>query len=234
MLVFNQEDHTYFLDGIECISVSEFFKEFEKQFNAKVIAPRAAKKRGVSVEVILAEWEIARLIGISYGNTLHFTIEAYEKYGKMPVRRYLVHIITQYEKLMKPYRDDGWEVIPEDRIGNSLYRVAGSRDIVLRKDGKFKIIDFKTDYDLHNKIKKAHGYLTGPLENFKATRLNVYRVKMSIYAHLDELAGHTFDGLELWHWDDEKFNVIKLDKIDVTELFNHRRRQILDEDNHPF
>ena len=197
MLVFNEKEHSYHLDGIKCISVSEFFKNFQDEFNALMIAPRVAKKRGVSVEQILAEWDLKRLIGISYGNTLHFVIEAYEKYGLMPTRVYLVHIVNKYKKLIEPYKKDGWTVVAEDRIGNSEFKIAGSRDLVIRKGNKFKIIDFKTDYDLHNKIKPSYGYLKEPLQNYKATRLNVYRVKMSIYAHLEELTGMEFDGLEL-------------------------------------
>lgn len=224
-LKFDAETHSYTIDGSPAKGVSKFFHEFEEEFNAKKIAPFSAKKLGITVEEVLEMWEIKKTIGISYGNMLHFTIEGWGKYGMEPIRPYLVFILDEYKKMIQPYIDEGWDIVYEDQIANKEYMLAGTRDLVLRKDNKFKIIDFKTDFDLHNKIKPVRGYFKAPLQNYKASRLNAYRVKMSIYKHLEELTGAEFDGLELWHWEDG-FTVHKLKPVDVTPLFEIRKKQL--------
>ena len=51
------EPHVYIIDGQQLTSGTAFVGEFKEKFDSQGLSVKSAKKKGVSVEEILADWE---------------------------------------------------------------------------------------------------------------------------------------------------------------------------------
>jgi ATP-dependent exoDNAse (exonuclease V) beta subunit len=180
---FHEDTHQYFIRGEEYKSVTTFLKRFQPHFDAQRIAPFSAKKRGISVEEILAEWEAEKDKGSNRGSSLHLYIEK-DLLGKAHSDETLdPKLIDQYERFKKTFLKDYTPIVCEKVIYDDEYRIAGMIDAVFhhRPSRGLVIIDWKTNKKIDN---KSYDKYEMPLDHLASNKINDYALQISIYRYL--------------------------------------------------
>lgn len=143
-LEFDARTHTYNSRGRALSSVSSVVKRFSEPFDADKIAGFVARKRGISKEEVLAEWEAKKNAACNRGNAAHYFGENY-KTGNAGI----IKPITGYDQAIIAF----WDSIPDHiepllfelQMFSDTFGIAGTSDIILynTKTGKFIIADYK-------------------------------------------------------------------------------------------
>lgn len=186
-LQFDEKSHKYFLsDKPLKDSVSSKLKQFYTPFNSDGISHFVALKRGVSKEVIQAEWKAIADESIGIGNRTHL-------FGELFTFNRNLRPSSGYEVAVMKF----WNELPEHIVPvcvelqmyhfKELY--PGTADIVLynKKTGKFIIADYKTNKDLHKNYKKQK--LLYPFNTMLDCPLSKYKLQLSYYQILLEQTG---------------------------------------------
>lgn len=103
-----------------------------------------------------------------------------------------------------------YEIVHSElRMGNKNLKLAGTTDLVLKKDNKYIIADFKTNEDLNKNYAK---YLFKPFDSFIDSPINKYMIQLSTYKILISQLYHIS---ELWviHIQPENYNIIQLPDV---------------------
>lgn len=139
-LYLDRESHEYEdEDGNKFISGSTWAGQFEKPFNAELIAPKVAEKKLTTVEKVLDGWEMKSEVSLSYGTTLHKAIECAIKYNELPNNPHLAALAQDALDLIKDQ-----EVSSEQFICSFEDKACGIVDILVNLGGKrVKIVDIK-------------------------------------------------------------------------------------------
>lgn len=205
-MLFNKEKHTYKLNGEEYKSVSSWIDNFTNPFPKDLIAGKVAKRDGVDKDFVLKEWEAKGDLSRSYGNAIHKSIEYYIKYKEKPDHKHLKDVVDNFIEL-SDFEDMESEIV----VFSEEKKIAGTVDVLGKnEDGTFTIIDIKTNGNIN---KKSSNYMKSPFEKLKDTKMNRYKLQLSMYKKLAEENGLDVSGLELWHWDGEEFKIKKIDSL---------------------
>jgi len=197
-LIFNKEAHTYHLDGKELKSVSKWIEQFVPKFDSEAVSMACAKRDNLNQQDILDKWEKKKNISVHLGNWVHESIEYYLKYDKdftnAPVEAFKKHQ-TQNRYLSET-------IVHNDEI-------AGTIDLIeVIEKGKVKIHDFKTNEDLY----KKKGKLLGEYKHLENSPVNKYTLQLNKYKELLQgMKDVEVLELNLWHYKDGEFKIIKLD-----------------------
>jgi len=197
-LIFNKEAHTYHLDGKELKSVSKWIEQFVPKFDSEAVSMACAKRDNLNQQDILDKWEKKKNISLHLGNWVHESIEYYLKYDKdftnAPVEAFKKHQ-TQNRYLSET-------IVHNDEI-------AGTIDLIeVIEKGKVKIHDFKTNEDLY----KKKGKLLGEYKHIENSPVNKYTLQLNKYKELLQgMKDVEVLELNLWHYKDGEFKIIKLD-----------------------
>jgi hypothetical protein len=210
MMDFDDKCHEYYDHGKVYQSVNEWLSQFKTPFAKEAVAKMVAKKRGLTPEQVIEEWELNASIAINYGNAIHKGIEYWIKTGQ---RSGLDHILKATNAFSDKY--DRSNLFSEMIVKNDDLLLAGTMDVMV-KEGKREvgIVDIKTNADLD---KKAYGKFKEPFQDLPQTNINEYRLQLSTYKHLCELQGLKVNYIRLEHWDGNKFTEIELKPIDLTQ-----------------
>jgi hypothetical protein len=213
---FNKETHTYTHNGEVYKSVSEFIGQYFPEFKKDIISSAVAKRDGLEKQDVLDKWKMKGEMAQDYGNAIHTAIEMFLKYGEKPDHNHLKDAVDQYEELNE-YETVRSEIVfyCEDK------KIAGTSDLVVKLGNKEVIIrDIKTNGDLH---KDGYNKMKEPFKELEDSKLNKYRLQLSVYKYLAEVMGLKVKKLEIWYWDGNKFEVMEIEPIDV---FNYKSKKI--------
>jgi len=204
-MLFNKDTHEYIIEqqGVKKVlrSVTDYISEFVPPFQKHAISQAIAKKEGIDVADVLAKWDKKRDLSLNLGNWVHESIEYYLKYDptfrNQPVEAFIDNINPEHS-----YHS---EVIV---YGQNL---AGTIDLIeLKNDGNVALHDFKTNADL----RKGYGKLLAPFDDYKNNALNKYRLQLTVYKKLlESMKNVTVDALNIWHYQDGKFDIIPVEPI---------------------
>jgi len=183
----DKESHRYYdRDGREYESVSRFIGRFSKPFDRELISRMSAKKKGVSQDSLLAEWDKKRDDSIDHGNRIHDALEKFEKTTLIdPSNEDLRPMILSVNSVYKDYYRRHAEVILYD----SEELIAGTTDKLLQttshKNCVIDFDDFKTNLKKGIQYKNEYGnYMLGPVSHLMDCNYNKYALQLSIYAYL--------------------------------------------------
>ena len=139
-LEFNPDTHTYNSRSRALSSVSSVVKRFSEPFDADKIAGFVARKRGITKEEVLAEWEAKKNAACDRGNQAHYFGETYKK-GAIATNGYEQAIIAFWDSIP----DHIEPLLFELQMFSDTFGIAGTSDIILynTKTGKFIIADYK-------------------------------------------------------------------------------------------
>ena len=202
-LKFNQEEHTYKVNGKKLISVSGLIKNFTKPFETDLIATRTAKARGISKCEIIAQWDKKRIDACNYGTRVHDFAERYITHKYKLESDLQFHSVYQHlkegEKLTPKEQAvlDFWEdkpgyyipIILELKMYSEHWSYAGTADIILldTRDGYLVIGDYKTNEDLFKQYKNQK--LLNEFSYLDDCPYNKYQLQLSFYQILLEQVG---------------------------------------------
>jgi|SRR6187402_638951 len=204
-LDFNSEQHSYNYRDRTLSSVSSIIKKFSEPFDADKIAFFVARKRGISKEEVLQEWEDKKNNACNRGNQAHSFGETYSK-GDTATNGFEQAIINFWDSIPD-------HVIPflfELKMFSELFGIAGTCDILLynTKTGKFIIVDYKTNEDLFKNYKGKK--MLEPFKDLIDSPYNKYQIQLSLYQLLFEQCGFKVESRRIvWLKPDGSFEMYK-------------------------
>lgn len=181
-LIVNEDLHTYHLGDKNLIPVTTLIKDFAQEFDSQTISARVAKKRGVSQQEVLDEWDRIKIDAQDFGHQVH---KFGERYGRFILSGENKPIVTCPEEkaLAKFFTDLHPRFLPvtfEQKMYSVKYGYAGTTDIIFY-DGKkgFVICDYKTGKDIH---RNYYGQMMlPPFQYLLDTPFNHYQLQLSLY-----------------------------------------------------
>lgn len=204
-LLFDEETHTYTVDGEEYTSattfISEFFPKFDAEKEAKKREYSYGKYKDKNKDEILDMWaESGR-----HGTDIHDQIERYIyddiEYCDLDVKAkrgagYYSVIRSKYESTV---------TYPELRVRSDKYKIAGTIDLLMQhpdKDGeeKYRLIDWKTNKKIYRKAYKDKTGTHRLTADVPAANYYKYELQLSLYAYILETEyGYNISKLTLCH-----------------------------------
>jgi hypothetical protein len=196
--VFNKEQHSYVdpSDQMKYESVTRWVNKFKKPFDRDRLAERSAKKQGITVEQVLANWDKLRDDSTSFGTFVHKALETYFLTGKTTPEN--EQIVENFHLL-----DIKFDIINtsfEKIVYNKDIQIAGTADVIEHVgDNMFNVYDFKTNKNFRISSKYDE-QMIGPMSHLPGTEYFVYSMQLSMYAYLyEKMTGRTCSRLRiLW------------------------------------
>lgn len=187
---FNEELHLYKsnVNNKEIIytSVTELVSKYFKPFDAIKIAEKVAKKRNVTKEVIISEWDKTRTDAINYGTRIHQVAE--DVLTGAPVRFFpennkestTFNLVTNAATQLK----EKFEIVGVEKIVfDHRLKLAGTIDLLLKHNDTYLIVDWKTNKELNDE-NKYYEFGLGPISELADTAINHYALQLSIYEYI--------------------------------------------------
>jgi hypothetical protein len=203
-ITFVEKTHSYLVDGESTehnMSVTRLIKKHKKDFDKQTIAKRVAKRKRVSTDSVLAEWEQNNLYSTTLGSMLHKYIENFyhnrriefegslQKLGfneKTKLINVLPKLVEQFQNF---YRDNKNLIcIKNEMVVGDVddTKVCGTMDMLCYNTETkcFEILDFKTN----KKMEKSSpwGNLFYPFEDMSEGEINEYTIQLNCYKYFIE------------------------------------------------
>lgn len=183
-LQFDAQKHSYEVRGKPLTSVSKTIHKYVEKVDFDKIAGFIARKRGITKQEVLAEWNAKKIASCNQGTLVHTFGENYFK-GKKPTNGFEEAIVKFWDNIpdyIEPF-------LFELQMFSETLGIAGTSDIILfnRKTGKFVLADYKTNIDLFKNYKGKT--LLSPFDDLLDSPFNKYQLQLSMYQLLFEQCG---------------------------------------------
>jgi ATP-dependent exoDNAse (exonuclease V) beta subunit len=184
-IIFYPENHIYYMDGTRLESVTTVISKFFPKFDVEGISKKYAKKHNLDPEQVKLDWKQAGAEASELGNNCHAFAEALIKEEKPPLclndkeqeyfREIKLYLKKLYQYGIEPYK-------AEYIIGSLKYKIAGTIDLLLRKDNTIYILDWKTN----KKITRSNMFQSAlkPIEYLDDCLFNKYSLQLNLYKYL--------------------------------------------------
>ena len=215
-ITFLENEHRYAIDGelTQSPSVTRLIKQFKSPFEKEKFDARVAKRRGVTKNQVLAEWDLNNLYSTTLGTMLHKYIENYycnkrikfegdlEGLGfeeKQKLSRTLPVLIQFFHNF---YQDNEHLLCVKNELvlGDiEDTKVCGMSDLLCYNThtDALEILDFKTNKRME-KRNQYGGNLFYPFEEFSEGEINEYTIQLNVYKYFIE-----------------KYTSLKIDKLKI-------------------
>jgi hypothetical protein len=205
-VIFNQADHSYWLDGRRLESVTTVVKSVVPPFDRDKVAECVATRRGIPVESVLSEWDAKSAVALEKGTRVHAYVEDVIAGVDDPV------LSAVNEKLPEMLAFDlAWrslrerlnvQVVGREQIvASAALGIAGRVDAILKlalPDGTpaMCIFDWKT-----GKVSDRNPFesLLKPFADLPNSELHVYSLQTSLYRLILEEGGESYHHSYLVH-----------------------------------
>lgn len=190
---FIEDIHKYVDEDQEYVPVTYFIKKFEPFKDWKKIAETFAKKHGRTTEDVLAEWDKNKNEAAAKGTRYHAEQErillddgsAYIDNVLCPV--YTVHTVAGIKEDKSVKLEDN-TIYPEKMIWSRKYHICGTADIVIVRDKKIHIKDYKTnkklDFESYKHPVKGKEKMKFPLTHLDCCNFNTYQLQLNLYMYM--------------------------------------------------
>lgn len=242
-VTFNSEEHKYFLDGVEAVSVTSFISTFFPTFDTKTMSKRVAKKRRKQGELnskgkpvtawdVRKEWNEKSEIAIARGNLVHHEIENW-LIGNIEECVYeVLHPATKHGLEWCNNNLNGYELLTEEIVYNKEYLLAGTIDLMYKlPNGVISLADWKTNI---GSLRDRYGYIKHPvLKEFKIpnSKLSKYYLQLNLYKRLLEMSGEKVDKLTIVKLGDDSYQCFEVPDMSeaVSAMLKYREDMLRDE-----
>ena len=216
-VMFDTVNHkAYDEEGHELLSGSNAEKMFVEPFDPKYPAKALAKKTGTKPDDIMGVWEVKRDLAADYGTLIHKSLEKYLNYARI-----LRKIDRNQER---EHTAKNWmpasigEIVDRfvkatgitDATSTEVRIKSGNRtgivDLLLKQDDNYFML---IDYKVMPEIKEVKYRVFGKMQK--------YTVQQNFYREIIEDCGLKCAGMFLWNWNGEKWQQIKVPKVNVKE-----------------
>tara|TARA_R110002050_G_scaffold54608_1_gene123411 strand:+ start:2465 stop:3130 length:666 start_codon:yes stop_codon:yes gene_type:complete len=210
-VVFNEEDHSYFLGEKKLTSVTQYISNFKTPFDKERISLAYAKKHNLTQKEVLDMWAKKGKDACTMGTFVHTIFEDYilkkpiktnENYPKCKTALNLIVDYFQSKKLTP--------VETELIVYNENY--AGQIDCIAKNEkGDHFILDWKTNGEIKmsnhwQSMKGVYKYLDDCAFNHYSIQLNAYKGMCKEY---------DIKGCYIVHLKEDSYQFIKASDIDV-------------------
>ncbi len=240
---YHDEPHVYYIGEQQLVSGTAFVGMFKEKFDSKGMAEKTAKKRGISVEEVLAEWDFKGGISRTKGTLLHAFAENYWMNKIFPVDELKYEeqyptIIERYNEckrmFLEFYEDASINLFPvamELVVGDAELGIGGMVDCLFwnNKTKSYEIWDYKTNKEIgmFSKYKKR---MKAPINFLHDCEFEAYSIQLNLYKYIIEKNTNIKIG-RLWlihiHEEQEKYNLVQCADYQhiIKLLFEHKAKQ---------
>lgn len=167
-------------------SVTELVGKYFNEFDALTVATRVAKKRAVTVESVIKDWDVKRTTACTYGTRVHEIIE--DTINGLQPRHVASNAVesTTFKYVINAantLRDNFTVIGTEYKIFDHRLRLAGTIDLLLKFNDTYIILDWKTGKEIGDE-NRYNEFGLGPLQPIADTTKNHYALQLSIYEYL--------------------------------------------------
>jgi hypothetical protein len=191
---FLAEPHTYHLGERQLTPWSSWIKDYKEPFIEADIAPGVARKRGLSVEQVLAEWEHNRWVGTETHKYIEAMYRAFmhpQPYPEQPTNPEVWDRCLKFKAIARTRLVDLSPVALELPIFSEQLGLCGTVDFLGQHDktGKLYIVDWKCTKKISTDQDKVWRNMLGAFSDLADHEHNVYSLQISFYRLLLEQAG---------------------------------------------
>jgi hypothetical protein len=191
---FLAEPHTYHLGERQLTPWSSWIKDYKEPFIEADIAPSVARKRGLSVEQVLAEWEHNRWVGTETHEYIRSYYEAREAFAPSPEWPTNPDVWERCRKFRALDVSKLASITPiamELPIFSEALGLCGTLDFLGRFDttDKLYVLDWKCTKKVSTDQDKVWRNMLGAFSDLADHEHNVYSLQISFYRLLLEQAG---------------------------------------------
>lgn len=221
-LQFDEEKHIYTLKGRRLNSVSAEVAKFYKKFDSDAISSAIARSKSSNREEyikikegLLSQWNSTSKEAAELGSLVHKFAEDYLGSSRkvLPKSDYEQTIVNFWNTM------DSCEVIGiELRMYLEELNLGGTLDLLLKKDDKYEIWDYKTNVDLFKNYKGQKMFK--PFDDLLDTPYSHYILQQNYYKLMLEHKGISIYDMNLVSIRPEGFQVINVPDI-TDKLITH-------------
>jgi hypothetical protein len=189
MITFDEQSHTYYVDGKPREGVSHFIERHKVPFPKEMIAEKTAQRDGTTAEEVLKDWDLQGKMARELGSACHTAIEYWVATGKEPKNDFLKMVARKYASIHDRTKVKREVVVYNDTLAGTIdeLEIIGEKRCILR--------DTKTNGDLYKKGKK----MLPPYEHLTDSPIDTYTLQLNLYRELLEYHGWTVEKMELQH-----------------------------------
>lgn len=226
-LNYDKANHIYTNDkGEKYLGGSTFAKKYQHEFKKNEILDMMQKKYDIPKEEIAAMWAAKSEASSSFGTGIHAALELYGKFmtigkatGKNDANKALHDQPTLKGIVEAFFKGREKEVaLYEPMVADDKRMICGQIDrlLIVDQDKKIcRIQDYKTNADVNKK--GFNKTLLKPFEDLKDIPLSGYWLQLSFYAEVLKPYGWTVEGLDVFHWNGEKWETYSREPINLVE-----------------
>jgi len=201
IIQFTESDHKYVAkdknDKLikELISVTTLIGNYFPKFDADLMAPKVAVKRGLSVEQIKAEWKQAGEEASRYGTRVHEYLEDLIRGVKprnIPENDKETKVFGYAAQLARKIKSRFTDFKPEKIVSDVQLGIAGTIDLLCRDprgDGSVVILDWKTNKQIRM-IDQFGKKGFGPVAHVEDCEFGHYSLQLNLYEFILKHAGY--------------------------------------------
>lgn len=192
-IYFSEEKHKYWTDKVsDFTSGTAFVHHFFPPFDEAKISQAVARRRGISVEEVLREWQVSR----ESGTEVHYYAECLLNKDPLPE---MVHpaskIMIKHLDIYIPRLLENFELIETEKIVFSeKLKLSGMLDVLVKRksDGVVFVLDWKTVTKMRMRAfnnKKGFGACIGIDDSnywHYVIQLNLYKYLLTHYHGYDD------------------------------------------------
>ena len=186
-ITLDEENHTYFDKyGNKYASVSSLMRALMPKFANRPIAAAVAKRDGITVEEVLAQWEQKKNNAIDHGNRIHNSVKKYLNNDSVDD----IQMFPFLKKFKNEFYEYGVLKCEKDIVYSTDHLVAGTPDIEGYRSKKvIDIFDIKTNLERGIQFFDKYGkYMKEPVSHLEACNYNEHCLQISLYGLLAEMS----------------------------------------------
>lgn len=218
--VYCNDEHTYINkenSDLQYTPVTTFVSKHKNKFDSDKVSNIVAKKRKISQDEVLLEWETQTL----RGTWVHLFISVFLTENKRRINDEILPIgsyCNQFEKFYSLFSKRFDAIAVEQVVFDSELKLAGTVDLIAhdKKDGKFVIFDWKTNNSID-----TTGYngsvMLPPFSEYADCNFIHYSLQLEIYRKILQKSFQqvTFKPGFIVHLTPTAFSVIPVKEINL-------------------
>jgi len=185
-VLFNEENHTYQVNGHSLISATTFIDQFFPEFDSQEVSKEYAKKNGLNQADVLAKWKQKGDDASNLGRDVHLYAERLFKEEDLPttddpkIQKYFNVVNKTVVKLLKRFDFIDAEMI----VFSELLGVAGTIDLLMRDRTNDDVVIF--DWKTNEEIKKENPWQNAflPIQHLMDCNWNKYQLQLNLYKRI--------------------------------------------------
>ena len=195
-LKFDEKKHEYTSNKKKLISVTKLVHSYTNDFDKTLILDKmfesspseiylgkSRKYIGMTKEQISTMWKINQESKSAYGTFIHEKAEDIGNGIEVDIKMPEINQVKAF------FKREGYEIIEQElRVYSEELGVAGTVDLLLKKDDMYYIGDWKTcvGKDLEKREDRYQKFMKEPVSNIPDLQFWIYSMQMSCYRYIIE------------------------------------------------